>query len=422
MEVAYSEALRGAPGTPCPRRTVHPPNRLETRNWDLLAALPGLWSSSSLFALADHLHCLTGRKHVFFAPSCRAAIAQVLSLLPQQEVVIPAFTCPVVKTAVLIAGKRVIYVDTAPHQLNSTSVQFEKHAKPGRVLIPTHLFGIPTDIERICDLARQRGCVTIEDAAAALGARRNGRLLGTFADVGVFSFERSKRFPAFRGAAVVVNDEQVVSPSRFTDFQAVQTRDVLPIREILFSLMFNAATLPWMYGRFVVPRQLKKYARWSPETRSPGLQDAVRTRAYTNRFHPYQAALVTRMLMRMADIRKRIGRLVSIYMETLRDTPVATFLPNECDHAALLRFPVAIPGAKRSDVLRQALRRGLFLETNYETTLNEEADGSFPNALWLAQNVFLLPLYTALPEQSARRLAQEVALIGSNYAHAVPSR
>ena len=69
---------------------------------------------------------------------------------------------------------------------------------------------------------------------------------------------------------------------------------------------------------------------------------------------------------------------------------------------------------KRADVLRQALRRGLFLETNYERILSDDAlPGEFPHARWAADNVLLLPLYSSLTEQDARRIAREVAAIAA---------
>jgi dTDP-4-amino-4,6-dideoxygalactose transaminase len=412
MKLSYSEVLRGTPGVSCPRRTVYPPNRLETRNRDLLAAIPGLWSSNSLPALTDALRHLTGREQVFFAPSARAAIAHILSLLPQQEVVMPAFTCPVVKTAVQAAGKRIIYVDTAPNQLNSTSVQFEKHAKPGRVLLPTHLFGIPTDVERICALAKDRGCITIEDAAAVLGARYHGRQLGTFADFGVFSFERSKRFPAFRGGAIIVNNEGIIEASKLASGGFLGRSQRLPVREIVFSLMYNVATVPSVYGRLVLPRLLQRYAGWDPARNNHGGDDPLHTPFYTQRFQPFQATLVLRMLSRIDRIREHIRTLVSAYLKVLRGTNVLTPIPEDCDHAALLRFPVMLPEIERSHVLRHALQRGLFLETNYEQILAEEPpDGAFPHAQWASRNLVLLPLYGALSPENAMRLAEQIAAI-----------
>src|ERR1017187_2112998 len=111
MKIAYAEALSPLRYDPCPRRTVIPFNRLETRNWDLVAALAWGQYRDPLVALRDALQSLTGRQLIVFAPSGRCAIAQVLSLLPQREIVMPAFTCWAVKTAAKIAGKHIVYVD-----------------------------------------------------------------------------------------------------------------------------------------------------------------------------------------------------------------------------------------------------------------------------------------------------------------------
>jgi perosamine synthetase len=412
MDAAYSEALNGGLAQIELGHEFVPLNRMEASNWDLLSSFSALAHSDALTSLRDELRDLTGRAHIFIAPSCRAAIAQVLSLLPQREVVMPVYTCGVVKLAAEIAGKRVIFADVSPNSVNSTSTEFEKHAQRGRIIVPTHLFGIPTDIDRICELARQRGCVTIEDAAAAVGARFGNGMLGTFGDVGVFSFERSKRFPAFRGAAIVVNNEHVLDPERLAVADASGMIDALPLREILSAVSHNVATTPWVYSRFVVPRQLRRYAARAEPDVSEDLTKAVAAKPFTHRFHPYQAALVRRMLGRIETIRERISTLVSVYLDELRASSTVTFLPETYDHGGLLRFPIAIPGVKRADIIRHALRRGLFLETNYEQLLSDDVCGNFPNARLVADSVLLLPLYAALSKNQAQQIAREIVRIG----------
>jgi dTDP-4-amino-4,6-dideoxygalactose transaminase len=241
MELAYSQALDGAMDTLKRGSGFLPLNRLETRNWDLLASLSGLGNPAALSSLRDKFRELTGRKHVFFAASCRAAIAQILRLLPHQEVVIPAYTCGVVKLAAQIAEKKIVYADVARGGVNSTSAEFEPYARPGRVLIPTHLFGIPTDIENICELAKRRGCVTIEDAAASIAEPCGRGVLGTFSDFGVFSFERSKRFPAFHGAVIILNNESILDPEQLAQANTFDAEYVAPFQEIVSSLLYNIA-------------------------------------------------------------------------------------------------------------------------------------------------------------------------------------
>lgn len=412
MEIAYAEVLRSIKGSPCPWGTVDPPNRLETPNMDFIAGFGNILQGNSLETLRDALKAMTGKRHIFFAPSCRCAIAKILSLLPHKEVVMPAFTCPVVKTAVEVAGKRILFVDIAKNGLNSTSAEYHRYAKPGRVLLPTHLFGIPTDIENICELAKDQGCVTIEDAAAAFGADRGGRPLGTFADFGIFSFERSKRLPAFRGAFIVVNNENILDPSILDRHQIVPTKQKLPVWDITHGLAYNFATIPWLYGRFTLPHLLQKYARRDMDSASTLPLDATFTPYYTKEFHPYQAALVLRALSRWDGIRDHIKRLVSLYREVFRNAPIETFLEPGCDESALLRFPIVFSGRERTEILRLALKRGLYLETNYERPLVDTSEYlNFPNAVWAARNMVLMPLYMGLSTKAAEESAKRVVKI-----------
>ena len=407
MEIAYAEALRSIRGNPCPR-TVVPRNILEARNWDILAGLAWVCHRDPLAALRDALRNMTGQQHILFTPSGQCAIAQVLSALPQREVVMPACTCGVVRTAAEVAGKRVIYVDLAKNSVNAASAEYAEAAKPGRILLATHLWGVPTDIEAICELAKDRNCVVIEDAVPAFGGRRNGRLLGTFADFGIFSFQRSKRFPAFGGGAIVVNNDQAVDPVRLGASRLVRSERIMPLRELVQGLVYNVATTPWIYGTFVIPLLLRRHCDTSaPETANEQAA-ATSTPNYTREFHPYQAELVLRMLKRMDKVREQIARLAATYLDAFRNTPVSTYLPQECDNAGLMRFPIAIPGKDRGEILRLALKRGVYLAANYGLLPEKSEHARFPNAVWATRNLVLLPLYRALSTHSAGLLAQRI--------------
>ena len=401
---------------------VIPFNRLEIENWDLFAALAWPFWPDSLSALRASLQALTGRRHIFLAPSGRCAIAQILSLLPQREVVMPAWICHEVKTAAEIAGKHIIYVDLAPNSINAGAAEYAAAAQPGRILIATHLFGVPTDIEAICELARERRCVTIEDAVPALGGRKNGRLLGTFADFGVFGFEWSKRYPAFHGGVIVVNNENVLDPVTLGAIRIGETRRVMPVRELLRALAHNLATPSWIYRNLTVRLLPLRHGRSGLSSGSGYSSDparshsnkthALQTSSYNREIHYYQAELLIRMLARIDDIRKQVGDLVRTYLESFRNTPIATFVPAECDRGGLLRFPIAFPGKSRTEILQIARKRGIYLKTHWPKPLPAESEhAKFPNATWVSQNLVLLPLYRGLSTRSAELLARSIVEI-----------
>jgi dTDP-4-amino-4,6-dideoxygalactose transaminase len=125
--------------------------------------------------------------------------------------------------------------------------------------------------------------------------------------------------------------------------------------------------------------------------------------------HPYQAQLILRMLRRMDRIRAHVGRLASLYSDAFRNGSVMALLPSERDDAGLLRYPIAFPGETRAEVLRRALRRGIYLETEFEQLLPDPSEhGQVPNSAWAGRNVILLPLYSSLTLERAARLAREV--------------
>lgn len=75
--------------------------------------------------------------------------------------------------------------------------------------IPMHTFGFPCRIIEICKICKQWGIPVIEDAAEALGSSLNHQKMGTFGDIGVFSFNGNKVITAGGGGALVTNNKDL---------------------------------------------------------------------------------------------------------------------------------------------------------------------------------------------------------------------
>ena len=398
---------------------IVPFNVLETRNRDLWAAFRCMFQPDSLESLRGALRNWLHNQEVFFSPSGECGIAQVLSLLPQKEVVMPAWICHQVKTAVRVAGKRIIFVDLAKNGINATSAEYEVEAKPGRILLIAHLFGVPTDVEAICRLANSRDCVTIEDAVPAIGGRQNGRLLGTFADFGVFSFEQSKRIPAFRGGFIVASNRNHFDVGKLERHRVVETTRSMPCLPLAKAFLQNIATRPMVYRqvtRRLFPlrprlRALLKQSAVNENLPTPGSaaknhdvpEKAPLTPFYTKEIHPYQAQLALRMIQRIDKIGEKISALADVYERYFEGSGITTFLPAGASKSGLMRFPVAFPGRRRAEILKLASERGIHLKVLWSE--EEDCEG-LPNCLWVARNLILLPLYTALAPESASRIAQ----------------
>jgi dTDP-4-amino-4,6-dideoxygalactose transaminase len=394
-----------------------PFNVLETTNRDLWRALGWIFQPDALAALRLALQEWFQQENVFLCPSGECAIAQILSLLPQKEVVMPAWICHGVKTAVKVAGKRIIFVDLGKNSINATSAQYEEVARPGRILLIAHLFGVPTDVEAICELAKLRDCLTIEDAVPAIGGHQHGRLLGTFADFGVFSFEQSKRIPAFRGGLIVANNPHLCDLAKLESNHVVETTRSMPYLALAKAFLQNFATKPWIYRqmtqrllplrsllRHILSGRTRKHSSPAPPVQERGAPiPAPRTPFYTKEIHPYQAQLALPMIRRIGRIGQKIAELAVVYEKHFRGTRIQTFLPTGSDKSGLMRFPIAFPGRDRSEILRLALKRGIYLKAMWS---DETGCEGLPNSLWVARNLILLPLYTALSPTSAERIAE----------------
>lgn len=141
---------------------------------------------------------------------------RALDILPGDEVVVPANTFVATALAVSMVGARVVLVDPDEETCNMTPAALEAVVTPRtKAVIPVHLYGQAADIEEIVDVARGLGLRVVEDCAQAHGSRYRGRHVGTFGDVGCFSFYPGKNLGALGdGGAVITDDEALAERMR----------------------------------------------------------------------------------------------------------------------------------------------------------------------------------------------------------------
>ncbi|MBD3317740.1 MAG: aminotransferase DegT [Chitinivibrionales bacterium] len=125
------------------------------------------------------------------------------------EVVIPAFTCNSIPSAVAHEGLTCRLCDVNPSTLDYDYDRFPECLRESDhilcVIVP-HLFGLPADIERASAIAHSHGLAVIEDAAQAFGNEIRGKKLGTQGDAGLFSFGKSKALSTYEGGIIVTNN------------------------------------------------------------------------------------------------------------------------------------------------------------------------------------------------------------------------
>lgn len=156
-------------------------------------------------------------KHVFFVSSGKAALTLILyalqSLSPgKRKALIPAYTCFSVPSAIVKAGLDVALCDIDASTFDFDYKQLDVSLNESTLcVIPSHLFGIPSDMGKIKGICQDRGIFIVEDAAQAMGGKFNGKLLGTIGDVGFFSLGRGKNITCGSGGIIVTNDDRIAA-------------------------------------------------------------------------------------------------------------------------------------------------------------------------------------------------------------------
>jgi len=223
---------------------------------DLVHGMAGmLIGKRYLRALEAEVKAYFGVKHVFLFSSGKAALTILLkalkALAPERdEVIIPAYTCYSVPAAVMKAGLKVALCDIDPR-----SFDFDYRLLPGVMnektlcVLPTHLFGIPADVERAAAISKERSIYVVEDAAQAMGAELQGKKLGTNGDAGLFSLGRGKNITAGSGGIIVTDHERIAEAMRKEYAQLLFPgigRNVLSIIEQLIMKIFIQPSLYWI--------------------------------------------------------------------------------------------------------------------------------------------------------------------------------
>lgn len=170
-------------------------------------------------ALERELAAMLGVAHVIGVSSGTDALLTALMALgvgPDDEVVTSAYSFFATGGSISRLGARPVFIDIDPLTFNLDTRALEAACSPAtKVIIPVHLFGLVADMDPILDVAHRRGLAVVEDAAQAIGARRNGIVAGSFGELGCLSFFPSKNLGAFGdGGAITTNDDTLARQVR----------------------------------------------------------------------------------------------------------------------------------------------------------------------------------------------------------------
>ena len=175
----------------------------------------------SVYRFEEEFAKFIGVKYAIAVNSGTSALLlayMALNIANGAKFVAPSATFISTVSAGVIAGAYPLFADI---DLNTYTIDpkhvyelLRKH-KGIRAIVPVHLYGYPADLEPLIDVAKERDIAIIEDCAQAHGALYKGKKVGSWGDVGIFSFYPIKNMTVGGdGGMLVTNNEEVTNIAR----------------------------------------------------------------------------------------------------------------------------------------------------------------------------------------------------------------
>lgn len=372
-----------------------------------------------LSAFADRFGQWLGVPHVFGASSGRSAFQLAMEALDLErgtEIIFPMFTFPVIPMVAQIIGYRPVFCDVDPFTYNAGP----EHVEPliterTRAVLATHLFGQPCPIRELAELTRSRSIRLLEDCAHACGVRVNGRQVGTFGDVGVFSFAEGKNMPCFGGGAIATADEVIAGRARSILERAPTVEAGAMLKQAVSVWAKWLFTRPRVFGLTAYPVLRLKLALGKPLMDSAVgdelLRQFVGSRPRINRMSNLQAALGLLQLQHIDAFNAGARRNANTLTEHLGAVP-GVRPPQVSDEHVYVYYPLAVDPDRRDDLRAFLLRHGVDSKTSDMSDCTKleafRTEGGAAGAFGPGREASILEIcvYPVIPNEEMKRIAR----------------
>jgi len=158
-------------------------------------------------------------KFIALTHSCTAALeisSILINLKKGDEVLMPSYGFVSIANAITLRGAKPVFVEINSNDLN---ISFEdivkKTNKKTKAIYIIHYAGNSCEIQKIANFAKSKKLFLIEDAAHAFLAKYKNKFLGTYGDIGVFSFHETKNIVGGQAGCISVNNKSLIKRTNF---------------------------------------------------------------------------------------------------------------------------------------------------------------------------------------------------------------
>lgn len=334
--------------------------------------------------------------------ACAEMALRVMGIGPGDEVITSAYTYTASASVIAHVGARIVLIDT---QENSLEMDYDALAsaitEKTKAIIPVDLAGVPCDYEKLYAIAESKkhlfkptntiqaalGRIAVmADAAHALGAKRQGRMVGALADFTSFSFHAVKNITTAEGGALT-----------WKTIPGISNEDIYKTLQHLS-----------LHGQSKDALSKTKLGTWE--------YDIVGT-YYKCNMTDIAAAIGCQQLSRYPKMLTRRKEIIQTYDAAFTPLGVKTLAHytaqwESSGHLYLTRVP-GITAEQRNEIITKMAERGIAcnvhykplpMHTAYKNLGFEIAD--FPNAYAQFANEITLPLHTRLTDEDVTYIIQ----------------
>jgi len=310
-----------------------------------------------------------GSKHVIGVNSGTDALIiglRAMGIGEGDEVITSPFTFFATAESISLVSAKPVFVDVEEESMNiNCNLIEEKITSKTKAIMPVHLFGRPADMSKINSIAKKHNLKVIEDCAQSIGSKIDGKLTGSFGDVGAFSFFPSKNLGAYGDGGMITTDDDTIA---------------------------DTARMLRVHG------SKKKYYN--------------EILGYNSRLDTIQAAILRVKLPHLDNCnkeRRRVAKTYNRYLEGVNNV----IAPRVEEGYVFHQYTIRITNGKRYDLHNYLQEKGISTMIYYEVPIDKLPvyNGQYPEcpvSNKLAGEVISLPIWPELEEETIKYIAENI--------------
>jgi dTDP-4-amino-4,6-dideoxygalactose transaminase len=299
-------------------------------------------------------------------------------------VIVPSLTFVATANAVRYTGAKVVFADIESEDWLCICPQAieEKITERTKAIVVMHYAGFACDMPAILRIAEKHQLPIIEDAAHAIGASLDGKALGTWGDVGCYSFFGNKNMTTAEGGMLVSNDDQLAEKVRILRSHGMTT------------------------------------LTWDRHQGHASTYDVVDL-GYNYRLDEIRSAIGREQLKKLTAGNARREYLVSRYRVAFKAKAPNLGLPfsSKRGFSSQHIFPILLPEGVDKEAFRELLKQdGIQTSFHYPPVHNfeiyQDPGQNFAETLWMTENVarrqVTLPLFPGMTDEQQDLVIESV--------------